>query len=82
MPKYFIHAVSSPHENLLIREFSIFVIIIFFFNPAISLPEQVAALIFSLNVHGRVHGHQAAVSLLSQDRRSKTLPLELSADVA
>ena len=47
----------------------IFFIFFFFFRPAISLPEAVEALIFSLNVSnfaGGVHGCQAIVSFLSQ----------------
>ena len=50
------------------RDFTIFAVIIFLFSKsAISLPEQVSALIFSPNVSaidGGVHGHRAIVFLL------------------
>ena len=46
--------------------FIIIIIIIFFSKPAISLPEQASALIFSPNVsivNGGVHGQQTIVFL-------------------
>ena len=52
-PKYFLRAFSSPREKSLLRDFTIFHYSSsssFFSQPAISLPEQFEALIFSLNV--------------------------------
>ena len=69
IPKSIICASDTPRENRLMHDFMICVILFFFFfsEPAISILEQVDALIFSLKVSrvgGDVHGQQAIFSLL------------------
>jgi hypothetical protein len=64
--------IFIPNYLIQLREFTIFVVIIFFFfKPAISLPEPFEALNLSLNIsgfHGDVHGKQAIVYVFLQVR--------------